>query len=125
MTKTRLTELCEIARKHDRHPIIIDGYEADRLYEIDYRGHPLYAHYSLDNLESAMYKGVQYRFTSDIGRGKTARTAVYHLTECHTSVWLVLTKVYRHYSDQQGEHRSAKDCQASYLCDYADLIPIP
>lgn len=122
MTKTRLIELCEIARTHDLSPFVA---RYNYVYEMKYRNKPFYAHYVDGELYDCIYNGIQFRFLIGIGRGYTPTTETYRMYNCHTIVWLCHESTHRHYRDYQGEVRCKLDCLSSERCDYTDLIPFP
>lgn len=123
MTKTGLIELCEIARQHDLSPYQL--YEHDYVYEMKYRDRPFYAHYVNGVLYDCIYRNIQFRVITGVGRGFTPMTETYRMYNCHTIVWLIREPAFRYYRDRYGEIRCKLDCISSELCDYADLIPIP
>ena len=120
MTKTRLKELCDIARRYDLEPFR-NGNSA--VYTLTYKGEPLFAHYVNGMLYDCIYKRIQFRFVDKIGRGPTQITHAYKTFNCNTIVWLIPDSNHRHYKDEYGENRSKSDCDTSLLCDYADVIP--
>lgn len=123
MTKTRLLELCEIARQHDISPYQLT--ENNLVYEMKYRGIPFYAHYVNGVLHDCIYRHIQFRVFTGVGRGFSPMVETYRVYNCHTIVWLIREPAYRYYRDRYGEIRSMPLCRSSELCDYADLIPIP